>query len=175
MGGTPTGSNGTCGSRDDCPTQLKQRPPGAPLAMIPFSKRGPVRTPRTYHPPLLPQTLPPPPSPLSSPPQEFSLRWDLGGVLEPKSPKNCVPKQPKSIFSFVIFHCFPQWNPGDLRGGGVSPPPPPPWETLRCQAKLWSALRLSGGAQQWNRLKEWCSVGGGGGGRAAGLWQSARQ
>ena len=44
------------------------------------------------------------------------------GVLEPKSPKVCVPKTAKSIFSFVKFHFFPTMK-SRSEGGGVRPPP----------------------------------------------------
>ena len=39
---------------------------------------------------------------------EFSLKGEEGGVLEPKSPKVCVPKTAKSIIPFVNCPVFPR-------------------------------------------------------------------
>ena len=52
---------------------------------------------------------------------EFSLKGG-GGVLEPKSPKVCVPKTAKSIFPFGKFH-FSHYEIRDREGGVFEPPP----------------------------------------------------
>ena len=58
---------------------------------------------------------------------EFSLKgcWG-GGVLEPKSPKVCVPKTAQINISFGKISFFPAMNSGSEGGGVRTPPPAPP-------------------------------------------------